>query len=74
MREHASARGAEVMVCRSGAILRALAAGSPRGCAQLRGSQPWAGRAPGHGLSRRPPPPPRCQVGALRGGGEGGGD
>ena len=61
-------RGGEVMARRSGAALLVLAAGSPRGCAQHRRSQPWAGGVPGHGLSR-PPPPPWCQVEAPAGGG-----
>ena len=43
LREHASVRGGEVMARRSGTNLWVLAAGSPRGCAQPRGSQPWAG-------------------------------
>ena len=48
--------GGEVMARRSGAGLRVLAARSPRGCAQHRGSQPWAGGVPGRGLSIRAPP------------------
>ena len=73
----AAARGGEVMACRSGAALRVLAAGSPRGCAQHRRSQPWAGGVPSCGLSRRPPPPPLVPGWASGGGrgleGEGGG-
>ena len=63
--------GGEVMARRSGAALLVPAAGSPRGCAQHRRSQPWAEGVPGRGLSRRPPPPPWCQVGAQGGGGGG---
>ena len=55
---------------RSAATL--LAAGFARGCAQRRGSQPWAGGVSGHGLSRWVPHPPmpgwdRGEVGGARG-------
>ena len=56
----------------------ALAAGSPRGCALHRRSQPCAGGVPGRGLSQCPPPPLGARLGpqggrGLEGEGEGGG-
>ena len=65
VREHASAQGGEVMAPWSGAILRVLAAGSPRGCAKHSGSQPWEGGVPGRGLSRPPPPDATLGVGGA---------
>ena len=76
MQQLASARGGEVMARQSGAVLRVLAARSPRGCAQHRGSQLWAGGVPGSRLSQQASPPPVAGSGPGgkgAGGGKGGG-
>ena len=49
MRWHAIALGGEVLAHRGDAVCSALAAGLPRGCAQPRGSEPWAGGCPAAG-------------------------